>query len=193
MMSLTHTLLGLTRGDARGAAVFAQNALSSPGANHAISSALHLLAARAYLTLGDLDQADVHAKLFRASSRGMHADQFVQSILDAWLALGRGDATTALALTEAALKAPPIATPHGPYIPLGRVLHARALEACGQKEAARAAILEARAWLLQRADKVLDPALRRGFLENIPEHVEIMAMAERASPDPAVDTPHPAP
>jgi tetratricopeptide (TPR) repeat protein len=59
-----------------------------------------------------------------------------------------------------------------------RVVYADALHAAGEAERARAAIAEARERLLARAAKVADTALRRSFLERVPENARTLARAE---------------
>jgi eukaryotic-like serine/threonine-protein kinase len=58
-----------------------------------------------------------------------------------------------------------------------RLVHAEALHATGNLEAARQAILEAQARLLARAAKISDPGLRAGFLERVPENARTLAAA----------------
>jgi tetratricopeptide (TPR) repeat protein len=51
---------------------------------------------------------------------------------------------------------------------------ARILDSMSEREAAGDALAEARSELVLRAERVLDPELRRAFLHAIPEHAEIM-------------------
>jgi hypothetical protein len=57
-----------------------------------------------------------------------------------------------------------------------RLTRAEALHATGDREAARAAIAEARARLLAVADTIADPAYRASFLE-VPENARTLALA----------------
>ncbi len=57
-----------------------------------------------------------------------------------------------------------------------------ALEAAGDVEGARAAVGEARRRLLERADRINDPRLRRSFLDHIPENARTLALAARYKP-----------
>lgn len=68
-----------------------------------------------------------------------------------------------------------------------RLTFAEALAAHGDLPAARAAFREARERLLRRAAKVGDPALRRSFLERVPENARTMARAREllGEPEPA--------
>jgi ATP/maltotriose-dependent transcriptional regulator MalT len=56
---------------------------------------------------------------------------------------------------------------------------ARALEAAGRSEDAREALAEAAASLLERADRIQDPAWRRSFLEQVPDNAQTIALARR--------------
>jgi tetratricopeptide (TPR) repeat protein len=58
-----------------------------------------------------------------------------------------------------------------------RVIYAEALRASGDEEAAGRAIAEARDRLLDRAAKVVDPALRTSFLDRVPENARTLARA----------------
>ncbi|WP_437827053.1 protein kinase domain-containing protein [Sorangium sp. So ce1153] len=59
------------------------------------------------------------------------------------------------------------------------LVRAEALEACGARDAARAAIATARERLLERAARIANPAWRASFLENVPEHARTLALAHR--------------
>jgi tetratricopeptide (TPR) repeat protein len=58
------------------------------------------------------------------------------------------------------------------------LVHAEALHATGATGAARAAVGEARARLLARAQKIADPAAREGFLRRVPENARTLTLAE---------------
>jgi tetratricopeptide (TPR) repeat protein len=60
-----------------------------------------------------------------------------------------------------------------------RLVHALALEESGDLAGARAAITEARRRLLDRADRIIDPRLRRSFLDHIPENARTLAVSAR--------------
>src|SRR5262249_3413858 len=55
-----------------------------------------------------------------------------------------------------------------------RLQHAFALEARGDTGGAAAAVGEARRRLLERADRINDPRLRRSFLDHIPENARTL-------------------
>jgi len=94
------------------------------------------------------------------------------------LHLARGRAADALAAAEEALAR---------YRDMGgcglfrgafvRLAHAEALHATGAHGAARRAIAAARAHLFEIAGRVPDPALRRSFLEDVPENARTLALA----------------
>jgi eukaryotic-like serine/threonine-protein kinase len=58
-----------------------------------------------------------------------------------------------------------------------RLVHAEALHATGARDAARAAIGEARARLLAIAERIAAPEHRRSFLETVPENARTFALA----------------
>jgi len=60
-----------------------------------------------------------------------------------------------------------------------RLTHALSLEATGDERGAETAISEARRRLLERADRITDPRLRRSFLDHIPENARTLQMAAR--------------
>jgi serine/threonine protein kinase len=60
-----------------------------------------------------------------------------------------------------------------------RLVHALALESVGDEKGAAAAIADAKKRLLDRADRINDPRLRRSFLDHIPENARTLAVAAR--------------
>ncbi len=60
-----------------------------------------------------------------------------------------------------------------------RLTHIETLEACGDLDGARALAIESEKRLLARAELVHDEALRRSFLERVPESVQTFAAAAR--------------
>jgi eukaryotic-like serine/threonine-protein kinase len=66
-----------------------------------------------------------------------------------------------------------------------RLAHAEALHATGDRAAARRAIADARTHLRAIADKIPDPAYRQSFLDNVPENVRTLALAQTWLDDPA--------
>src|SRR5262249_28237721 len=59
-----------------------------------------------------------------------------------------------------------------------RLVLAEAIHATGDIEAAHVALAAGKRRLLDRAAKIEDPAVRRRFLENVPEHARTIALAE---------------
>jgi eukaryotic-like serine/threonine-protein kinase len=59
-----------------------------------------------------------------------------------------------------------------------RLVHVEALLALGERGAALAALSEARARLLARADRIGEPARRQSFLSAVPENARTLALAE---------------
>ncbi len=60
-----------------------------------------------------------------------------------------------------------------------RLVLAKAQHAAGLDEAARRTIEAARARLVERAEKILDDALRKSFLERVPEHARTLSLARQ--------------
>ncbi len=60
---------------------------------------------------------------------------------------------------------------------LVRLVHARALDACGDREGATHAISQARTLLLARAGHIADTAQRTSFLAEVPEHARTLELA----------------
>ncbi|WP_437550830.1 protein kinase [Sorangium sp. So ce367] len=60
-----------------------------------------------------------------------------------------------------------------------RLVHAECLDAAGERDAARAAIAEARRCVLANADKITNAGDRASFLENVPENRRTLALAGR--------------
>jgi tetratricopeptide (TPR) repeat protein len=58
-----------------------------------------------------------------------------------------------------------------------RLAHAEALHATGAYDAARHAIVQARARLFTIAGRIADPAYKKSFLENVPENARTLALA----------------
>ena len=63
------------------------------------------------------------------------------------------------------------------FVTAAFVLRSKARMALEEMDAARAGMVQARAWLMARASKVLDPKLRQSFLECVPENAELLELA----------------
>jgi hypothetical protein len=57
------------------------------------------------------------------------------------------------------------------------VIYAEALDAAGDRDAARATLRAAHAEVLARADRIEDPAVRAAFLACVPENARVIALA----------------
>ncbi len=92
--------------------------------------------------------------------------------------LGQGRFAEALAQAERGMQ---IVSSHGGTVDEGesivRLAHARALQAAGDVEGARAAIRAASDRLYERASGIRDDDVRRSFLERVPENAATLAMA----------------
>lgn len=69
-------------------------------------------------------------------------------------------------------------------------MYAQALEASGDHGQARQVVKRALERLLRQADKIGDTDLRRSFLEEVPEHRQLIALADAwdaAAPDPRAE------
>ncbi|XYI02280.1 serine/threonine-protein kinase [Sorangium sp. So ce1128] len=106
------------------------------------------------------------------------------------LRLRQGRAGEAVAFAREALdwdrRAGAVFAPRQESLP---AIYAEALHASGDAEAAREVIRAARDELLARADRIGDPAFRRGFLENVSANARTLALAsawlgEGSSPAP---------
>jgi tetratricopeptide (TPR) repeat protein len=91
--------------------------------------------------------------------------------------LAEGRADEALAVAEEAMRHHGAMGSFGFKGPRVRLVHAEALDAAGQHEAARAALDAARAWLMASAERIGDAASKRAFLEDVPEHARTLARA----------------
>jgi tetratricopeptide (TPR) repeat protein len=58
------------------------------------------------------------------------------------------------------------------------VSHVESLDAAGLRAQARAVLADAARWLEAQATKLDEPALRRSFLEQVPEHAHILRLAQ---------------
>ncbi len=138
--------------------------------------------ARTYLALvlapaGDVEAATREAHAVADDARATPALRAHARAILADLALARGDANAARESAEAAMST--LTSLDG--IEEGeariRVVYAEALAASGDLEGARAAVVEARDRLMARAEKVVDPGLRRSFLERVPENARTVGRA----------------
>jgi hypothetical protein len=128
---------------------------------------------------GDLATAE---RELAASLPGLAAVPAHRHLAAARLALvkvARGDAAGALALAREARDALAAQGGSGPRGTLIRLAHVVALDATGDRDGARRAFAEAQRELSARAARIPDEAVRRAFLERVPEHAELAARARR--------------
>jgi tetratricopeptide (TPR) repeat protein len=142
-------------------------------------SGLLFLVAKIQLRRGDLEAAERQAltAIEAFSARPRERALALAMLADVRLAQRRpAEALAAVEQAIAAQEAIPPAYHGGAYLPL---LHAEALDAMGDHEGACKRIAAARLDLLARADAIGEPALRRSFLENVPENARTLARARQ--------------
>ncbi len=135
--------------------------------------------ARLHLATISLDERDHHAA-FAEAIRALPLLKSSEETLVPWtlavmacaeLGLGRAEAGRGHAREAMDRLASLGAVDEGEA--LVRLAHAESLMACEKHSAARAAIAQAHARVLERARKIGDPTMRRAYVETIPEHVRI--------------------
>jgi hypothetical protein len=104
----------------------------------------------------------------------LHWQVAASRLASLWLAQGRSQ--EALSLSREARQAQRAQGGRGQRWALIQVVHAEALAAAGEAEASRAELLSAHADLQQRAARIDDPAVRRAYLEAVPEHARLSAL-----------------
>jgi hypothetical protein len=92
--------------------------------------------------------------------------------------LARGRVAEAIALDRDLHASFSASGGHGLRGTLVRLVHAEALAAAGDRDAARAALGEARADLEARAARIEDPDVHRRFLADVPENARVLALTE---------------
>ncbi|WP_437874503.1 serine/threonine-protein kinase [Sorangium sp. So ce513] len=141
-------------------------------------SQARLLLAQALIELGDLAQACAQASTAIDETRAYPATQAIAQATLAHALLRAGRALEALAAARAAIE---IVTSVGGLDDDEALVHlawAEALIACGDEVAVRAALTAAVSKLHTEADAIESPSLRRSFLEGVPEHARLRALAE---------------
>jgi tetratricopeptide (TPR) repeat protein len=143
-----------------------------------VAARCHTYLALLHQLAGSLDEAVAAAETAESASREMgplHA--FALAVLaDAQLARARRGAAVQTAQRAMEEMKSFGGVPEGEG--LLRLVHARALLASGEEAAARSAVAEAQTRLLARADKIGDSALRRSFLEDVPENAHTLELTE---------------
>jgi hypothetical protein len=93
--------------------------------------------------------------------------------------LAQGRAAEALAAAEEAMKQYEALGAFGFRGAYARLVHAEALAATGDHARASKALFAARERLVIQAARIGDLALRRGFLEDLPENARTLALARQ--------------
>jgi hypothetical protein len=127
---------------------------------------------------GEIDAAEREARASIELLAPLPTEQLAARATLAAAQLAHGSVTDALASAKSAMDQ---------YRALGvcgflkgatvRLVHAEALHAADQHEAARVAIAGARDRVHARAARIDDPSFRRSFLTNVPEHARTLALA----------------
>jgi tetratricopeptide (TPR) repeat protein len=179
--NLGMALAGQGRWDeARAVAVEAVEAFRAQGHRRMEAGALIYLASMLGMA-GDLEAAEREARAALAVDPSPPLRAHALATL-AEVQLRGGDATRALVAAREAIE---LLTTLGTLEEgeaLVRLVYAEALHAAGDPGAA-AAILGARAHLLERAAKIRDPILRKSFLERVPENARTITCAREWSAD----------
>jgi hypothetical protein len=131
--------------------------------------------------MGDLEAAEREVHVALAMAMPLDSPGVLATL--SGLRLAQGRAGEALAAAEDAMAR--CATMGGCGMFRGafvRLAHAEALHATGAHDAARHAIVEARAHLLAIADKIADPGYQASFLTQVPENVRTLALADAWDP-----------
>ncbi len=134
-----------------------------------------IILAEILLHAGDLEGAAEQARLAVEVLAGTPPARAHALAMTAEIELARGrpaEAMTAAAEAESILRAAVLDEGEA----LVRLVHALALHETGHLGEARTAIAAAEARLLERAAKIVDPELRRSFLERVPENARTSAL-----------------
>ncbi|WP_437907047.1 protein kinase [Sorangium sp. So ce327] len=137
-----------------------------------------VLLAQALLALGDLAQACAQATTAIGETQAYPALQAIAHATLAQTLLRAGRAVEALAAAREAIELVERLGGLDEDEALVRLAWAETLHACGDVDAARAALVAARDQLHAEADAIESADLRRSFLEAVPEHARILALAE---------------
>jgi hypothetical protein len=134
--------------------------------------------------MGDLDAADREVQAALAMTVPLEHPGVLATL--SVLRLAQGRAGDALAAAEDAVARCLAMGGCGMFRDaLARLALAEALDATGDRDAARRAIADARTHLLAIADKIPDLAYRRSFLDNVPENTRTLALARAWLDEPA--------
>ena len=175
-LALAH--IGRT-GEARAELASALRASTSMRAAH-VELVVRRVGVQVMLLTGDLGAAEEEARALepcRCARDPAPCDGLSHTLpeIEAAVALAQlhaaaGRSAEALSLTTDAMRWLEARGSAGPIEATLRLLHAEALSATGQPEAAAAALAQARERLLARASRIADPARRASFLSQVPEN-----------------------
>ncbi|WP_437514847.1 protein kinase domain-containing protein [Sorangium sp. So ce1099] len=136
------------------------------------------LIAQALLDLGEITEARAQATAAVDDLQASPAQQAIAQATLAHVLLRAGRPADALAAARRAFETVERLGGLGEDESLVHLAWIESLHACGDGGAARAALAAARDQLRAEADAIESPALRRSFLEAVPEHARILALAE---------------
>ncbi|MGK4000626.1 serine/threonine-protein kinase [Sorangium sp. So ce1024] len=139
---------------------------------------VQLLFAQALLELGELARAYAQATTALGETQAYPTLQPIAQATLAYILLRKGRAVEALAAAREAFETLERLGGLDEDEAFVHLAWAEALHACGDGDAARAALATARDQLHAEADAIDSPALRRSFLEAVPEHARLLALAE---------------
>jgi tetratricopeptide (TPR) repeat protein len=140
-----------------------------------VTSRIHL--AHILLRMDRLEEAAKEAQEASGMVRGFSPLSCSAAIAIASVALRQGQALAAMSLTTMALHSMNMLGKLEEDEGLARLLFAEAAWASGSQGRAREAIAVARKRVLDRAEKIEDPAWRRSFLERVPENARTLELA----------------
>ncbi|WP_437665565.1 serine/threonine-protein kinase [Sorangium sp. So ce1182] len=171
--------IGVARGQSAAAEVLAAAVVEEARAfgNGRQMGHAQVLLAQALLALGEIAQACAQATAAVDDLQAYPAQQAVAQATLAHVLLREGRTVDALAAARGAFETLERLGGLGEDESLVHLAWIEALHACGDGAAARAALAAARDQLRAEADAIESPALRRSFLEAVPEHARILALA----------------
>jgi serine/threonine protein kinase len=147
------------------------------GPSDAIALSAYLMKMRVHLQRGDARSAEETLATI-ADIPAPAVERQAILTLTAALRLQTGRAEEALALTrETFALVEATGVHHELTSALLPLVYIDALDATGDAEGARVELATAQRRLLARADQILDPELRRSFLENVGHHARLLTMA----------------
>lgn len=147
--------------------------------NRRMETAARTYLARILAMIGDKQHAEQEAARAVAASPEQSASRAQALAVIAEIQLARGRSADALASAGEAVHIVEALGGIDAEEARVRLAYAKAQHAVGQDEDARQTILAARDRLMARADKIRDEALRKSFLERVPEHARTLAFARQ--------------